>query len=205
MGLCRLLWRILHSLTEVRLRARVSFDLPSSHSPVDPASVKGMKEDGYSVVSIPQLWTGLSLTLLLSFVPTIRISTSCSALQVRSFSSGSTPWGQSRSRLHLSPTASLASCSGPSSCWGGEGGLCCVRVTLQGPYTLRFSMLAGCDLFSSIILSFALCTVLSRTAVQQHRAGALLVSIFGTTSVSPLSSDWLVLSFWETSCYMRLC
>ena len=51
------------------------------------------------------------------------------------------------------------------------------------------SLLAGCDLFSSIILSFALYTVLSRTAVPQHRAGALLVSIFGTTSVSPLSSD----------------
>ena len=81
--------------TEVRLRARVSFHLPSSPSPVDPASVKGMKEDGYSVVSILQLWTGLSLTLLLSFVPIIRISssfsTSCSALQVRSFSSRSTP------------------------------------------------------------------------------------------------------------------
>ena len=68
----------------------------------------------------------------------------------------------------------------------------CIWVTLQGPCTLRFSLLAGCDLFSLIILSFAVYTVLSltsRTAVLQRRAGALLVSIFGTTSVSPLSSD----------------
>ena len=36
--------------TEVRLRSRVSFDLPSSPSPVDPASGKRMKEDGDSVV-----------------------------------------------------------------------------------------------------------------------------------------------------------
>ena len=111
--------------TEVGLRARVSFDLPSSPSPVDPASGKGLKEDGDSVVSIPQLQTGLSLTLPLSFVPIIRISSSfsasCSVLQVRSFSSGSTPRGQSRPHFHLSPTASLASCSGPSSCGGGEG------------------------------------------------------------------------------------
>ena len=69
--------------------------------------------------------------------------------------------------------------------------MCCVRVTLQVP-ALRFSLLAGCDLFSSIVLSFVLYTVLSRTsqaAVPQHRAGSLLISIFGTTSVSPLSSD----------------
>ena len=62
----------------------------------------------------------------------------------------------------------------------------------SGPCTLRFSLLAGCDLFSSIILSFVLYTVLSRTsqtAVPQHRAGSLLISIFGTTSVSPLSYD----------------
>ena len=107
--------------TEVRLRARVSFGLPSSPSPVDLASGKEMKEDGDSVVSVPQLRTGLPLTLPLSFVPIIRISsssfsTSCSALQVRGFSSGSTPRGQFRLRFHLSPTASLASCSGPSSC-----------------------------------------------------------------------------------------
>ena len=37
---------------EVRLRARVSFDLPSSPSSVDLASGKGMKEDGDSVVSL---------------------------------------------------------------------------------------------------------------------------------------------------------
>ena len=133
--------------TEVGFRARVSFDLPSSPSPVDPALGKGLKEDGDSVVSIPQLWTGLSLTLLLSFVPIIRISssfsTSCSALQVWSFSSGSTPLGQSRPCFHLSPTASLASCSGPSSCWGGEGGLCCVRVTLQVPALYDFCCWLG--------------------------------------------------------------
>ena len=183
--------------TEVRLRVRVSFDLPSSSSPVDLASGKGMKEDGDSIVSVPQLRTGLSLTLPLSFEPIIRISsssfsTSCSALQVRSFSSGSTPRGQSRLHFHLSPMAFLASCSGPSSCGGGEGGLCCVWVTLQGPCPLRFSLLAGCDLFNLIILSFAVYTVLSltsRIAVPQRRAGALLVSICGTTSVSPLSSD----------------
>ena len=33
-----------------------------------------MKEDGDSIVSVPQLRTGLSLTLPLSFVPLIRIS-----------------------------------------------------------------------------------------------------------------------------------
>ena len=120
---------------------RVSFDLPSSPSPVDLALGKGMKEDGDLIVSVPQLRTGLSLTLPFSFVPIIRIwassfSTSCSALQVRSFSSGSTPRGQSRPHFHLSPTAFLASCSGPSSCGGGEGGLCCVWVTLQGPCPL---------------------------------------------------------------------
>ena len=38
--------------TEVRLRARVLFDLPSSSSSVDLASGKGMGEDGDSVVSI---------------------------------------------------------------------------------------------------------------------------------------------------------
>ena len=54
----------------------VSFDLPSSPSPVDPASGKGMKEDGDSIVSVPQLRIGLSLTLPLSFVPIIRISSS---------------------------------------------------------------------------------------------------------------------------------
>ena len=144
-------------------------------------------------MSIPQLRAGLSLTLLLSFMPIIRISSSsfssCSALQVRSFSSGSTSRGQSLPRFHLSPMASPASCSGPSSCGGGEGGLRCVWVPLRGPCTVRFSLLAGFDLFISILLSFALYTVLSRTAVPQHRAGALLVSIFGTTSVSPLSSD----------------
>ena len=102
---------------EVRLRARVSFDLPSSPSPVDPASGKGMKEDGDSVVSIPQLLTGLSLTLPLSFVLIIQISSASpllAPLQVRSFSSGSTPRGQSRLRFHLSSTASLALCSGSS-------------------------------------------------------------------------------------------
>ena len=57
--------------TEVGLRARVSFNLPSSPSPVDLALGKGLKEDGDSVVSIPQLRTELSLTLSLSFVPII--------------------------------------------------------------------------------------------------------------------------------------
>ena len=39
--------------TGVRLRARVSFDLPSSPSPVDPAKEEGVEEDGDSVVFTP--------------------------------------------------------------------------------------------------------------------------------------------------------
>ena len=50
--------------TEVRLRASVSFALPSSPSPVDPA----LQEDR-DLVGPLRLWTRLSLALSLSFIP----------------------------------------------------------------------------------------------------------------------------------------
>ena len=48
---------------EVKLRARVSFDLPSSPSPVDPTSEEGEEENGDSVVSTPLVadWTLISI------------------------------------------------------------------------------------------------------------------------------------------------
>ena len=54
-----------------------------------------------------------------------------------------------RPPFRLSPTASPASFSGPSSM--GGGGLRCVWVTLRGPCALRFSLFAGSEPFRSII------------------------------------------------------
>ena len=152
--------------TEVGLRARVSFDLPSSPSPVDPALGKGLKEEGDSVVSIPQLRTGLSLTLPLSFVPIIESHLPSPLLApfcrfgASKTSSGSTPRGQSRPLVlnlffHLSPTASLLNVH-HRRCGGGEG-VCCTASSLSisflghPPGSLHsysiFTDLAGCDLF----------------------------------------------------------
>ena len=121
--------------TEVGLRARVSFDLPSSPSPVDPALGKGLKEDGDSVVSIPQLRTGLSLTLPLSFVPIIESHLPSPLLAPFCRFGASLPGlllEGNLVRVSISPPRLLWSIK----LWGRGGGLRCVWVTLQGPCTL---------------------------------------------------------------------
>ena len=116
----------------VRLTARVSFNLPSSPSLVDPAS-----EEGWRFGSVLSYGCGLSLAFSLSFMPITRISssffsTSRSALRVWCFSSGSTPRDKSHSRFCLSVTASPASSSGPSRSGGGGGGGCTASESPSG-------------------------------------------------------------------------
>ena len=112
----------------------------------------------------------------------------------------STPPESHRLPFHLSPMASPASCSGPSS-WGGGGVvLCCVRVTLRGPCALRFFAVrwVWAFLFYHIRVWLSILYFLwLLAAVPLRWSGGLPLSVLGTTTASPVISAWLLF------CYFR--